>query len=39
MRNDTIFLYTKRDDMHFYELAAVKYEYTIQVVPENRTKK
>jgi hypothetical protein len=39
MRNDTIFLYTKRDDMHFYELAAVKYEYTIQVVPENKTKK
>ena len=39
MRNDTIFLYTKRDDMLFYELVAVKYNYTIQVVPENRMKK
>jgi hypothetical protein len=39
MRNDTIFLYTKYDDMHFYELVAVKYDYTIQVVPEKRTKK
>lgn len=39
LRNDTIFLYTKRDDMHFYELVAVKYDYTIQVVPETRTNK
>jgi len=39
MRNDTIFLYTKRDDMLFYELVAVKYNYTIQVIPENRMKK
>jgi hypothetical protein len=39
MRNDTIFLYTKYDDMHFYELVAVKYDYTIQVVPEKRIKK
>ena len=39
MRNDTIFLYTKTDDMHFYELASVKYDYTIQVILENKTKK
>jgi hypothetical protein len=39
MKNDTIFLYTKFDDMYFYELVAVKYDYTIQVVPEIQTKK
>ena len=39
MRNDTIFLYTKYDDMYFYELVAVKYDHTIQVVPEIKAKK
>jgi len=34
VHNDTIFLHTKFDDMHYYELAAVKYGYTIKVVPE-----
>ena len=39
MRNDTIFLHTKTDDMHFYELVAVKYDYTIIVIPETIKKK
>ena len=34
VQNDTIFLHTKYDDMHYYELVAVKYGYTIKVVPQ-----
>ncbi len=39
MRNDTIFLYTKYDDMHFYDLVAVKYDCIIQVIPEVNSNK